>query len=86
MFVYSSQVSSGSSHAHSGVQKVTTENEVFQKELCNGIPNVTLWRVLRKRLHFKAYKLSIVQHLERVLSVMKTFTPKDVQTIHRSTP
>ncbi|PNF38889.1 hypothetical protein B7P43_G09910 [Cryptotermes secundus] len=28
-----------------------------------GIPNVTVWRVLRKRLHLKAYKLSIVQHL-----------------------
>jgi hypothetical protein len=24
---------------------------VFQKELYNCIPNVTLWRVLRKRLH-----------------------------------
>ncbi|PNF19071.1 hypothetical protein B7P43_G11300 [Cryptotermes secundus] len=28
-----------------------------------GIPNVTVWRVLRKSLHSKAYKLSIVQHL-----------------------
>jgi hypothetical protein len=28
-----------------------------------GIPHVTVWRVLRKRLHLKAYKLSIVQHL-----------------------
>ncbi|PNF27089.1 hypothetical protein B7P43_G08552 [Cryptotermes secundus] len=28
-----------------------------------GIPNVTVWRVLRKRLHLKSYKLSIVQHL-----------------------
>jgi hypothetical protein len=37
----------------------------FQKELYNGIPNVTLWRVLRKRLHLKAYKLPIVQHLEK---------------------
>jgi hypothetical protein len=34
---------------------------VFQKELYNGIPNVTVWRVLRKRLHLKAYKLSTVQ-------------------------
>jgi hypothetical protein len=33
----------------------------FQKELYNGIPNV-VWRVLRKRLHLKACKLSIVQH------------------------
>jgi hypothetical protein len=38
---------------------------VFQKELYHGMPNVTLWRVLRKRLHSKAYKLFIVQHLER---------------------
>jgi hypothetical protein len=36
-----------------------------QKELDNGVPNVTLRRVLRKHLHLKAYKLSIFQHLER---------------------
>jgi hypothetical protein len=35
---------------------------VFQKERYNGIRNVTVWRVLRKRLHLKVYKLSIVQH------------------------
>jgi hypothetical protein len=29
------------------------------------IPNVTLWPVLRKRLHLKAYKLSIVEDAER---------------------
>jgi hypothetical protein len=34
---------------------------VFQKELYSGIPNVTVWSVLRKRLHLKAYKLSIVK-------------------------
>jgi hypothetical protein len=34
---------------------------VFQKELYNGIPNATAWRVLRKRLHLKAYQLSVVQ-------------------------
>jgi hypothetical protein len=33
---------------------------VFKKELYNVIPNVAVWRVLRKRLHLKAYKLSIV--------------------------
>jgi hypothetical protein len=33
---------------------------VIQKELYNGIPNVTVWRVLPKRLHLKEYKLSIV--------------------------
>jgi uncharacterized membrane protein len=31
---------------------------VFQKEHYNGIPNVTVWRVLRKRLQLKAYKRS----------------------------
>jgi hypothetical protein len=36
----------------------------FKKELCNFIPDVTVWRVLRKRLNLKAYKLSIVQHFE----------------------
>jgi hypothetical protein len=37
--------------------------QVFKKELCNGNPNVTVWRVLRKRLQLKAYKPCIVQHL-----------------------
>jgi hypothetical protein len=37
---------------------------VFQRYLYNSIPNVTLRRVLRKRLHLKAYKLSIVQGVE----------------------
>jgi hypothetical protein len=37
---------------------------VFHKELCNGIPNVTVWRVLAERLHLKVYKLSIIQHLQ----------------------
>jgi hypothetical protein len=35
------------------------------KELCNGIPNVAVWLVLRNRLQLKAYKLSIVQQLEQ---------------------
>jgi hypothetical protein len=35
------------------------------KELYSGIPNVNVWRVLRKLLHLKAYRLSIVQGAER---------------------
>jgi hypothetical protein len=31
----------------------------------NGIPNDTVRRLLRKRLHLKAYKLSIVQGVKR---------------------
>jgi hypothetical protein len=42
-------------------------NTVFQKELYNGIPNVTVWRVLWKRSHLKAYKLSIVQGACKVI-------------------
>jgi hypothetical protein len=38
---------------------------MFRKELYNGIPNVTVWRMLRKHLRIKAYKLSIVQGVER---------------------
>jgi hypothetical protein len=34
---------------------------VFQKEFYSGIPNVSVWGMLRKRLRFKTYKLSIVQ-------------------------
>jgi hypothetical protein len=37
---------------------------VFQKELYNDIPTVTVWLVLRKRLHLEEYKLSIIQHIE----------------------
>jgi hypothetical protein len=37
---------------------------VFQKELYNGTPNDIVWRVLRKPLHFKAYKLFTVKYLE----------------------
>jgi hypothetical protein len=40
---------------------------VFRKELYNGIPNVTVWRVLRKRLHSKKYKLCIVRGVQRWL-------------------
>jgi hypothetical protein len=29
---------------------------MLQKDLYNGIPNVTVWRVLRKSLHLKVYK------------------------------
>jgi hypothetical protein len=37
---------------------------VIQKELHDGISNVTVWRVSRNCLHLKAYKLSIVQGVE----------------------
>jgi hypothetical protein len=37
---------------------------VFQKELYNDIPNVAVWPVLRKRLHLKVYKISVVQGVE----------------------
>jgi hypothetical protein len=35
--------------------------ECFKKSI---VPNVTVWRVLRKCLHLRAYKLSIVQVVE----------------------
>jgi hypothetical protein len=38
---------------------------VFQKKLYDDIPSVIVWRVLRKRLHLKVYKLSIVQGVEQ---------------------
>jgi hypothetical protein len=38
--------------------------KLFKKELYNGIPNITVWRLLRRRLYLKAYKLSIVQGVE----------------------
>jgi hypothetical protein len=38
---------------------------VLQKELYSGIPNVTVRRVLQKRLHLKAYKLFFILGVER---------------------
>jgi hypothetical protein len=38
--------------------------KVFQKELYDAIPNITVCRVLRKSLHLKAYKLFIIQHID----------------------
>jgi hypothetical protein len=32
---------------------------MFQKELYNSIANITVWQVLRKRLHLEAHKLPI---------------------------
>jgi hypothetical protein len=43
---------------------------MFQKELCKGIPNVTVWGVLGKRLQLKAYK----QGVERWIGVNVIFT------------
>jgi hypothetical protein len=37
---------------------------VFKKEFYNGNPNGIVWLVLQKRLHLKAYKLSIFQGVE----------------------
>jgi hypothetical protein len=36
----------------------------FEKRPFNAIPNVTVWRVLRERLHLKAYELFNVEHTE----------------------
>jgi hypothetical protein len=38
---------------------------MIKKGLYIGIPNVTVWRVLRKLLHLKADKLSVAQYVER---------------------
>jgi hypothetical protein len=46
---------------------------VFQKELFNSIPTITAWRVLRKRLHLKAYKLSIVQGIGITLASVRLY-------------
>jgi hypothetical protein len=40
---------------HTHTHTHTHTHRVFQKELYNDIPNFTLWRVLRKRLHFFFY-------------------------------
>jgi hypothetical protein len=49
-------------HTKLGFNATSTGNaECFKKELYSDSPNVDVWRVLRKRLHLKAYKLSIVR-------------------------
>jgi hypothetical protein len=57
----------------------------FKKELYYSIPNVAVWRVLRKRLHLKAYKLFIVQHLERLIHTAVTRLPPYVHIARYST-
>jgi hypothetical protein len=47
---------------HSRLDNVV--HRVFQKEFYRGIPNVTVWRVLRKRSHLREYKLSIVEGVD----------------------
>jgi hypothetical protein len=37
---------------------------MFQKENYNVTPKPAVWRVFRKHLYLKVYKLPIVQHLE----------------------
>jgi hypothetical protein len=49
-------------HTHIGSQKV----------FYNGTPNIPVRRVLRKRLHFEAYKLSIVLHAKRFRNARNT--------------
>jgi hypothetical protein len=42
-----------------GKKLFSTASGPFQKELYSGVPNVPMWRVLRK-IHLKAYKLAMV--------------------------
>jgi hypothetical protein len=46
------------------------------EKLYNGVPNVTVWRLLRKLLHLKAYKLLYVYLI--VFRSMKRSILKDV--------
>jgi hypothetical protein len=48
-----------------------TLNRVFQKEIYNVIPNITVWWVLWKPLHLMAYRLSIVQDVMDSLYAFK---------------
>jgi hypothetical protein len=49
-------------------KRKTIYNKAARRRQFNlkSIPNVTVWRVLRKHLHLKAYKLSIVQGVEHL--------------------
>jgi hypothetical protein len=54
------------------------ELQGFQKELYTGIPNVTVWRVLRKRLHLQACKVSIVQGVKHVSDLLSMLSKSEV--------
>jgi hypothetical protein len=58
---------------------------MFQKELYSEIPNVAVWPVLRKHLHLKVYKLSIVQHLRTYFidngSVVNRVSPRIIYVL-----
>jgi hypothetical protein len=43
----------------------TGNAECFKKELYNGIPNVTVWRVLQKHLRLEAYNYSSLKVFQR---------------------
>jgi hypothetical protein len=47
------------------VSSLLIKYRVFKKVLYNGIPNVTVWLELRKKLCLKEYKLCFVQDVER---------------------
>jgi hypothetical protein len=55
---------------------------MFQKQLYSGIPNVTVWRVLRKRLYLKAYELFVVQVVERGSKASAQFIPSARNKAH----
>jgi hypothetical protein len=63
---------------------------MFKKELYNDIPSVTVWQVLRKRLHLKANKLSIAQIVERWNTIVMRFLKHPVLpvevTMYRNYP
>jgi hypothetical protein len=59
--------------------------ESVSKKLYSDNPNVPLWRVLRKRLHLKAYKLSFVRHLERRIICGPLKYKRFRKTRHRAT-
>jgi hypothetical protein len=51
--------------------------QAFQKQLYNGIPNVTVSRALRRGLHLKAYRLYIVQGFHVLLLYPVSDLPDD---------
>jgi hypothetical protein len=46
-------------------EHVSLSRDILSELTPYGIPNVTVWRMLRKPVHLKAYKPTDVQHLER---------------------
>jgi hypothetical protein len=73
------------STVHWKVSEEAYKPRMFQEEFYSCIPNITVWPLIRKRLHLKAYKLSIVEIPFVKLLLEQPALPVEV-TLNRNYP